>query len=195
MVSSKVSSRKPSKTSSLAAPSTSASTQTSSKSSILQSLFSPPELPGCYYASVIQGIDSQHLRIHDATSGQLRCDHAIETRGTVNSLDWGYYGQNNDDRQHAEHRRKRKRAESKHGEDPNRWTGKVVLAFGTSDSYVQFLSIDGEIVGTLNGEHRLGVRDFKFDNIGRSGKGWSIGGDSKIVQWSLHDGRCIKSNL
>ena len=113
----------------------------------------------------------------------------------MNSLNWGYYGQSDDDRHHAERRRKRKRAESNFGYDPNEMSGEVALAFGTSDSQIQFLSLDGKIIGTLQGAHTLGVRDFKFEDLGKSGKGWSVGGDGKIMQWDLHEGKCIKSDF
>ena len=195
MGSSKVPKRKPSKRSCAAAPSTSASTQISSKSSILRSLFSPPEIPGCYFASVIQGIDSQHLRIHDATSGLLRCEHAIETKLIITSLDWGYYDFQPSEKERAESRKKRKRSTNSSEEASHQLQGEVVIAFGTSDSYVQFLSISGKVLGTLRNVHTQGIRDFKFVGLGRTGKGWSVGGEGKLVQWNVKEGKCIRYGL
>ena len=187
--------RKPSKISSAAAPSTSASTKNSNKSSILRSLFSPAGLPGCFYASVIQGIESQHIRIHDATSGLLRCEHAIKPKTVIRSLDWGLYGHGSKDKQHAERRRKRKRSESGHDESSGQAGSGVALAFTTSDFQVQFLSIGGSIEGSLRGDPLENVQDFRFQDLGRESRGWTLGAGGKIAQWNLQDGKCIRYKI
>ena len=193
MVSTKTSKAKGSKASkvSTVALAASAETRTTQKSSLLKSLFSPSQFQLSLFASVIQGLDGQHLRIHDVDSGRLRCEHAITSSATINCLDWGHYGENHSDRYHQESNKKRKRSAQANGSFANNIN--LVLAFGTSDSEILMLSpAESKIVGNLNGEHTQGVRDFKFVDAGANGEGWSVGGDGKIVQWDLRKRQSLR---
>ncbi len=54
-----------------------------------------------------------------------------------------------------------------------------------------FSPSEAKIVGKLSGAHERGVKDFRFygeDYLG----GWSIGGDSKLVQWDLKTEQAIR---
>lgn len=191
MVSSKTSKFKASKVSSKNALASSATTKTTQKSSIFRSLFSPSQYQLSLFASVIQGLDGQHLRIHDINTGRLRCEHAITSKATINCLDWGHYGENQPNRHHQESSKKRKRSAHADGQSPNQ--NSVVLAFGTSDSEIcMFSPTESKLVGTLKGEHTQGIRDFKFVDAGLQGHAWSIGGDGKLVQWDLSKGQGMR---
>ena len=172
-----------------------AGAQAGSRSAILRSSFSPSEYQLSLFASVIQGLDSQHLRLHDTHSGRLRSKYAIGSRATINSLDWGFYGAKHGQAAGEEPKRKRKRSSgaaaaaaatangvggaASSGMDP-------VVAFGTSESAIHMYSpAQDKIVATLKGLHEGGVRDFKFTGQAAFEEGWSIGGDGKLVQWDL----------
>lgn len=160
-----------------------------SKSSILRAAFSPSEYQLALFASVIQGLDAQHLRIHDTNTGRLQCEHALSPKETVTSLDWGYYtGKNRD-----QSKKKRKRGSDVNGNADGFDQGDVVVAFGTSNSEIRMFSpTEDKVVGTLTGAHEKGVKDFKF-TAGRPGQeGWSIGGDNKLIQWDLRTGKTIR---
>jgi U3 small nucleolar RNA-associated protein 5 len=180
--------------SSATAPASSSTTQTGSKSSILRSLFCPSQLQLSLFASVIQGLDSQHLRIHDTATGRLRFpEYATAPKATINCLDWGYYGENKRDRHHQESKKKRKRSEQANGTKSEEPAGDVVVAFGTSESKVHMYSVtEGKILGVLEGEHTQGIRDFKFTSAGTSGEGWSVGGDGKVIRWDLRKGKVLR---
>lgn len=191
MVSNKAARGQSSKISSSAAPTTASTTHSAQKSSILRSRFSPSEFQLSLFASVIQGLEGQHLRIHDIATGRLRCEHAINSKATINCLDWGHYGENHSDLQHQESKKKRKRNEKVNGSqvDPK----DVVIAFGTSESEIHLFSpSESKILRTLRGEHTQGVRDFKFSKEGSKCEAWSIGGDGKLVQWDLRTGKSIR---
>lgn len=174
-----------------AALAASATTKTPQKSSILRSLFSPSQYQLSLFASVIQGLDAQHLRIHDISTGRLRCEHAITSKVTINCLDWGHYGGNHPDRHHQESNKKRKRHAQSNG--PGLEHRNVVLAFGTSQSEVlMFSPFESNVVGTLKGAHTQGVKDFKFVDVSIRSQGWSIGGDNKLVQWDLESGQSLR---
>src|ERR1700761_7811474 len=79
------------------------------KSSILKSAFSPSRLQLSLFASVIQGFESQHLRIHDTNIGRLRCEHAAGAGTKITSLDWGHYGTSYRDQHSQSSKKKRKR--------------------------------------------------------------------------------------
>lgn len=191
MVSSKASKPKASKVSSKNALAASATTKTTQKSSIFRSLFSPSQYQLSLFASVIQGLDGQHLRVHDTATGRLRCEHAITSKATINCLDWGHYGENHPDRHHQESNKKRKRSAQVNGQSPSQ--NSIVLAFGTSDSEICLFSpTESKLVRTLKGEHTQGIRDFKFVDGGLHGRGWSIGGDGKLVQWDLRKGQGMR---
>lgn len=191
MVSSKRPKTQASIVSSSAALAVSATTKTAQKSSILRSLFSPSQYQLALFASVIQGLGGQHLRIHDINTGRLRCEHAITSKVTINCLDWGHYGENHPDRHHQESNKKRKRHAQSNGSRLDHKN--VVLAFGTSESEVlMFSPSESSVVGTLKGAHTQGVKDFKFVDAGVQSQGWSIGGDNKLVQWDLQSGQSLR---
>ena len=179
--------------SSTANPAASSIVQSGAKSSILKSSFCPSLLQLSLFASIIQGLDSQHLRIHDTTTGRLRCEHTIGSKATVTCLDWGYYGENHSDRQHQESNKKRKRNELANGNTPNERARGVAIAFGTTDSEIHIFSpAEARVLGTLKGAHTQGIRDFKFADHGLQNEGWSIGGDGKLVQWDLKKGKAMR---
>ncbi|PGH27279.1 hypothetical protein AJ80_00989 [Polytolypa hystricis UAMH7299] len=181
-----------SKISSAAAPAASSATLSANKSSVLRSAFSPSGYQLALFASVIQGLDAQHLRVHDISSGRLQCEHAVNPREVITSLDWGYYGDAHKDRdQHT--KKKRKRNSGVNGFADVNENGEAVVAFGTSSSDIRMYSpTEDKILGTLSGGHENGVRDFKFTVKKPGSEGWSIGGDGKLVQWDLKTGRSIR---
>ena len=172
------------KTSSATSPAVPTSTQPTQKSSILNSTFAPSRLQLSLFASVIQGFDSQHLRIHDTTTGRLRSEHTAGPGTRITSLDWGYHGITYRDQQDHNSKKKRKRNTDN--------AGNTVVAFGTSQSEVcMFSPSEAKIVGKLSGAHDRGVKDFKFYG-GDYSIGWSIGGDGKLVQWDLRTEQAIR---
>lgn len=171
--------------SSVANPAASSNTQTASKSSILQSSFSPSHFQLSLFASVIQDLHSQHLRIHDTNTGRLRCEHTINSKASITCLDWGYYGEN-----HRESKKKRKLSDLVNGDVPKVQARNVVVALGTSDSEVHMFSpAEANIVGSLREAHTQGVKVFRFADSGIHAEGWSIGGDGRLVQWDLRENR------
>ena len=151
-------------------------TASSQKSSILKSAFSPSLFQLHLFASVIQGFESQQLRVHDTKTGRLRCTHNAESSTNITCLDWGYYGAT----QQEKTQKKRKRNSQQDND-----AGSAVLAYGTDRSEICIFSpAEAKIVGKLSGAHERGVRDFKFSNADFS-ESWSLGGDGKLVQWDL----------
>ena len=188
MVSSKVSRGRSSKVSSSIASAATSTTQTVQKSSVLYSRFAPSEFQLSLFASTIQSFEGQRLRIHNTITGRLHCEHSINSKATINCLDWGHYGEDHHESRHQESKKKRKRSEDAKGFllDPK----DVVVAFGTSESEIHLFSpSESKIVHVLRGEHTQGVRDFRFASSGSKLKGWSVGGDGKIVQWDLRTGK------
>ncbi|KAE8147423.1 Dip2/Utp12 family-domain-containing protein [Aspergillus avenaceus] len=176
-----------SKTSSAASPAVSGLTYTGNKSSILKASFAPSEYQLALFASVIQGLDAQHLRIHDTNTGRLQCEHVLGPKETVTSLDWGYYQGRQTDRD-QQSKKKRKRHSNVNGAGFD--NGDVVVAFGTSSSDIRIYSpTEDRIVGTLAGAHDAEIKDFKFTLNKPGQEGWSIGGDNKLVQWDLRTGK------
>lgn len=170
-------------------PASSSTTQSASKSSILQSSFCPSRFQLSLFASVIQGLGSQHLRIHDTSTGRLQCEHAIEPKASITCLDWGYYGRRNP----QEPKRKRKRHDFENGDTSDDQSRDVVVALGTSVSDVLIFSpLEAKILGALKGGHTQGIRDYRFAQDGLQVEGWSIGGDGKLVQWDLKEGRVFR---
>ena len=160
---------------------------------MLPSSFCPSHFQLSWFASVIQGLDGQHLRIHDTNTGRLRCEHTITSKASITCLDWGYYGENHRDRHHKESKKKRKRSEMVNGHVPNDQTSNVVVAVGTSDSEVHMFSPqEAKIIASLNEAHTQGIRDFKFADNGIHAEGWSIGGDGRLVQWDLRENRVLR---
>ena len=177
----------PSNISSATAPAASALTQNANKSSILRSSFAPSRFQLSLFASVIQGLDSQILRLHETGTGRLQSEHAIGSRASVTCLDWGYYrhGERNPEEQPS--KKKRKRSELLNGS--NKDYGHAVLAFGTTESEVcMFSPSESKILGLLTGGHSQGIRDFKFVRDVDSSEGWSLGGEGNLVQWNLRNG-------
>jgi U3 small nucleolar RNA-associated protein 5 len=167
-------------------------TYTGSKSSILRASFAPSEYQLALFASVIQGLDAQHLRIHDTNTGRLQCEHVLGPKETVTSLDWGYYPGKQKDRD-QQSKKKRKRHSDVNGAADGFDHGDVVVAFGTSASDIRMYSpTEDKIVGTLVGGHNEGVKDFKFTLNKPALEGWSVGGDNKLVQWDLRTGKGTK---
>ncbi|KAF6230341.1 hypothetical protein HO133_004681 [Letharia lupina] len=180
--------------SSVANPAASSNTQTANRSSILRSSFSPSHFQLSLFASVIQGFDAQHLRIHDTNTGRLRCEHTLNSKASITCLDWGYYGENHRDRHHQESKKKRKRSDLVNGDVPKDQARNVVVALGTSDSEVQMFSpAEAKTVGSLREAHTHGIRDFRFADIGIYAEGWSIGGDGRLVQWDLRKNRVLRT--
>ena len=191
MVSTKVSRGHPSKVSSTAAPAATSTAITSQKSSILRSRFAPSEFQLSLFASVIQSFVGQQIRIHDTITGRLRCEHTINGKATINCLDWGHNCENHSEHPPLESKKKRKRRERDNASQPD--SKDVVLAFGTSDSEIQLFSpSESKIVRVLREAHTQGVRDFRFIDSGYNGKGWSVGGDGRIVQWNIQAGQPIR---
>lgn len=159
------------------------------KSSILRASFAPSDYQLALFASVIQGLEGQHIRIHDTNTGRLQCEHVLGPRETVTSLDWGYY----QSKPKEQSKKKRKRHSGVNGGANGFDQGDVVVAFGTSTSEIRLYSpTEDKVVGTLSGGHEKGVKDFKF-TLNRPGQeGWSIGGDNKLVQWDLRTGTPTK---
>ncbi|CAI7599198.1 unnamed protein product [Penicillium pancosmium] len=186
----KKTSRPASKVSSAASPAAGLSS-IGSKSSILRAAFSPSEYQLALFASVIQGLDAQHLRIHDTNTGRLQCEHALSPKETITSLDWGYYGGQGKSRDQS--KKKRKRGSDVNGADGLE-QGDIVVAFGTNTSDIRMFSpSEDKIVGTLTGAHDKGIKDFKFTAGKPAQEAWSIGGDNKLVQWDLRTGQSIKT--
>lgn len=182
-----------SKVSSIANPAASSNTQSSSKSSILRSCFCPSRFQLSLFASVIQGFDAHHLRIHDTDTGRLRCEHPIGSKASITCLDWGYYGENHRDRHHQESRKKRKRSDLANGDVLKDQTMNVVVAIGTSESEVHMFSpAEAKTVGFLREAHTQGIRDFKFTDSGTHAEGWSLGGDGRLVQWDLRKNTVLR---
>jgi U3 small nucleolar RNA-associated protein 5 len=182
-----------SKTSSAANPAASGATVAGNKSSVLRAAFSPSEYQLALFASVIQGLDAHHLRIHDINTGRLQCEHAVAPKESITSLDWGhYYGGRSRDRE-QQSKKKRKRNSDINGAVDGVDGGDVVVAFGTTTSEIRMYSpIEDKLIATLSGGHDGGIRDFKFTAGRSSTDGWSIGGDNKLVQWDLRTGHSIR---
>ena len=179
--------------SSAANPADSSKSSTANKSSILKSSFSPSVFQLSLFASVIQGLDSQHVRIHDINTGRLRCEHALGSRASITCLDWGFYGDNLPDKRHQNATKKRKRPGQVNGDIEGESSRNTALAFGTNASEIHFYSpTEDRILGTLREGHTHGVRDFKFVNGGGQGEAWSIGGDARLIQWDLKTNKPIR---
>lgn len=148
---------------------------------------------------MIQGLESQHLRIHDSDTGRLRCEHPVASKATISCLDWGYYSSKHQDGHEQSAKKKRKRTEPANGLNGQADNSDICVAFGTSgsDSSIRMFSpLEGRIVGELKGvqtEHARGVRDFKFTSGRARAEGWSLGtGDGKLVQWDLQNGSRLR---
>ena len=168
-----------------------ASKKQAKPSSVLRSAFSPSKFQLSLFASVIQALDSQQLRIHDTNSGRLRCEHTPQ-RTHITCLDWGFFGSGNRNNHQEPSKKKRKKlAGSINGSHADH--GDTVVAFGTNHSEIQLFSpAEAKVVATLKGAHAHGIRDFKFKDHGSSFEAWSLDGDGKIVQWDLRNGTSLR---
>ena len=162
-----------------------ASTSTSShKSSILRSAFAPSKFQLRLFASVIQSFESQQLRVHDTTTSRLRSQHPTEPGATIHCLAWGRYTRL-DAGQSSQASQKKKRKRGADSED-------VIVAYGTNQSKIcMFSPTEGKLVGKLGGVHERGVEACTFSRDEQSI--WSIGGDSKLVQWDLKTDNAVRS--
>lgn len=186
----KKSARPATKVGSATAPSSSLN-QAGSKSSILRAAFSPSEYQLALFASVIQGLDGQHIRVHDTNTGRLQCEHILAPKESVTSLDWGYY--NNSGKGRDLSKKKRKRGSDVNGAPDGLDQGDIVVAFGTNTSDIRMYSpTEDKVVGTLSGAHEKGIKDFKFTAARPAEEAWSVGGDNKLVQWDLRTGKTIQ---
>lgn len=178
---------------SAASPAVSNATQLGNRSSILRAAFSPSEYQLALFASVIQGLDAQHIRIHDTNTGRLVCEHAVAPKESITSLDWGYYHGDKPRDREQQSKKKRKRSSGVNGAVDGLDNGDVVVAFGTSSSEIRMYSpSEDKIIGTLSGGHDRGIKDFKFTAKRPGLEGWSIGGDNKLVQWDLRTGQSVR---
>ncbi|KUL84648.1 hypothetical protein ZTR_06689 [Talaromyces verruculosus] len=178
-----------SKTASAAQPAVSGATVTGKKSSIIRAAFSPSEYQLALFASVIQGLDSQHLRIHDIHTGALQCEHSVAAKESITSLDWGYLGGQRDQGS----KKKRKRKSDVNGAVEDKFGREAVVAFGTSSSDIRMYSpAEDKVLCTLSGVHEGGIKDFKFTAGEITSQGWSIGGDNRLVQWDLNTRQSIR---
>ncbi|RAL09733.1 WD40 repeat and Utp12 domain-containing protein [Aspergillus homomorphus CBS 101889] len=174
------------KTSSAASPAVAGLTHVGNQSSILKASFAPSEYQLALFASVIQGLGAQHLRIHDTNTGRLQCEHVLGPKETITSLDWGYFAGRQKDKD-QQSKKRRKRNSDINGDFDQ---GDVVVAFGTNSSEIRMYSpAEDKIVGTLADGHEKGIKDFKFTSSRPGQEGWSIGGDNKLVQWDLRTGQ------
>jgi U3 small nucleolar RNA-associated protein 5 len=179
-----------SKISSATNPAVSGATLSGNKSSILRSAFSPSEYQLALFASVLQGLDAQHIRIHDVNNGRLRRDHAVGPKELITSLDWGIFPRDRD----TQSKKKRKRSSGVNGAAAREGldTYDSVVAFGTNTSDIRFYSTnEGKVVHVLSNAHEGGVKDFKF-TAQRPHEGWSIGNDNQLVQWDWRSSQKIR---
>ncbi|MCJ1244032.1 Small subunit (SSU) processome component [Trapelia coarctata] len=193
MVSQRAAGQTASKTSSAAAPATSSSMQGANKTAITRSAFSPSRFQLSLFASVIQGLESDQLRIHDTNTGHLKCDHEIGFKARITCLQWGYCDTPGKIPYHNSSKKKRKRSDEVNGVSEHH---DAVVAVGTNQSEIHMFSpSEGKIVSTLKDGHTHGISDFKFVDDGTSSVGWSLGGDSNLVEWNLLNGVPIRTLL
>lgn len=133
------------------------------------------------FASTILGLDAHRLRIHDTTTGRLRCEYTLEKGVSVNSLAWGSIPAP-DDRKGA--KKKRKRISATNGEDAAGSTAIVAIAT-SKGSILLFSPSEGALIGALEGGHIGEVQQFVFSGESEESKGWSCGIDGKLVEWDL----------
>ena len=148
-------------------------------SSILLSSFSPSHLRLSLFASTVLGLDAQRLRIHDTTTGRLRCEYVFDKGAVCNSIAWSTLPAVDlgDD---GKTKKKRKRTSTINGGSG----GVVVLALGMNNGNILLYSpTEGSLVGALDGAHTGEVTSFKFSDS--PGRGWSCGTDGKLVEWDL----------
>jgi U3 small nucleolar RNA-associated protein 5 len=151
---------------------------------LLTSAFSPSHLQLGLFASTIVGLDAHRLRIHDITTGRLRCEFTLEKGVAVNSLAWGTVP-SVDDQKDGKKKKKRKRLEN--GHDTTAAAAQVIVAAATSEGVIRLFSpSEGTLRGMLEGGHIGEVRQFVFSSKEEhEGRGWSVGVDGKLVEWDV----------
>ena len=159
--------------------------QSAKGSSILLCAFLPPQFFQSLFVSVIHEIGSQHVRVHDTRSERVLCNHPTSSTASITCLDWGRYRSDSRDEYLEPSRKKRKIYTSLENQEAQEGGG-VVVAYGTNESKIHFLSpAEGKVIVTLQGGHTLGINDFKFSLADDCQSGWSLGGDGNLVQWNL----------
>ena len=88
-------------------------------------LFSPLQLS--LFASVVQSLDSDLLRIHDTVSGALQCEHRPQ-RTKITCLDWGYADERHNGPENP--RKKKRKLDQVNGTSAAH--GDVAVGLGTS---------------------------------------------------------------
>ena len=96
---------------------------------------------------------------------------------------WGrYYGSaGSDDRPAKKRKTKTGTADSQQG------SVVVAVGYATEPRIDLYSPAQGKVVTSLTEAHSQGIRDFRFAS-GSARKAWSLGGDGKLVEWSLDDG-------
>jgi U3 small nucleolar RNA-associated protein 5 len=189
MVSKKHTAKATSNISSKASLSTSAAPKSAS-SSILRSAFSPSRFQLSLFASVIQGLESEQLRLHDTVSGALKHEHVVPRGSHITCLDWGFYGSAYRIGDEHPSKKRKKTNELANGVSDN---ATEVIAFGTSTSDIHFYSPSASrIVTTLVGGQLQGIVDFKFVNSGVDSDAWSLSGDGQLIQWNTKKASKLK---
>jgi U3 small nucleolar RNA-associated protein 5 len=176
------SSRVASKTSSATAFAASSVTSKPVKSAVLKSAFCPSEYQLSLFASVVQSLDSNQLRVHDTISGRLKCDHT-PFRTNINCISWGQCSPASwgADLQPATKRRRKLNGQSDATSDSNN----IVIAIGTSQPHIELFSpLEAKVVVALKDAHMRGTKDFKFKGY-ESFEAWSLGADGSLAQWDL----------
>ena len=152
-------------------------------SSILHSSFSPSHLRLSLFASTVLGLDTQRLRVHDTTTGKLRCEYVFDKGNVCNSIAWSNLPADNLEGDGKTKKKKRKRTSTTSG-DRMEHDGTTVLALGMNKGNILLYSpTEGSLVGSLDGAHTGEVTSFKFSD--KLGRGWSCGTDGKLVEWDL----------
>ncbi|KAF8454507.1 WD40-repeat-containing domain protein [Terfezia claveryi] len=152
-------------------------------STILSSSFSPSHLRLSLFASMVFGLDAQRLRIHDTTTGRLRCEHVFDKGAVCNSIAWSILPAVDLKDDGKTKKKKRKRMSTSMG-DSSEHDGTAVLALGMNKGNILLYSpTEGTLVGSLDAAHTGEVTSFKFSDS--PGRGWSCGTDGKLVEWDL----------
>ena len=153
-------------------------------SSILYCAFTSSHFRRSLFASVVHEVNSQTVRVHDTRSRRILCNYPTSSTASVTCLDWGRLLSKDRDEYPEPSRKKRKICTSL--EDEQTSQDGIVIAYGTNESRIHFLSpAEGKVVATLDGGHTLGIKDFKFSPSEDYQSGWSLGGDGNLVQWNL----------
>ena len=161
-------------------------------STVLLSSFSPSSLGQSLFASTILGLDAQRLRIHDTTTGRLRCEYVFEKGSLCNSLAWGSTPAESDDAADKKNKKKKRKRLSDSTGEATQTESIIVLALGMNKGTVLLFSpTEGKIIGSLEGAHTGEVTAFQFSETD-SNRGWSCGTDGKLVEWDLRQRLAIR---